>query len=38
MSNERSVVHQPLDKFRDFMLQFPPYSDKYVNMITKAIK
>jgi aldehyde dehydrogenase (NAD+) len=38
MSNERSVVHQPLDKFRDFMLQFPPYSEKYVNMITKAIK
>ena len=26
MSNERSVVHQPLDKFRDFLVQMPPYS------------
>lgn len=38
MSNERSVVHQPLDRFRDFMMQLPPYSDKYVNMVMKGIK
>lgn len=38
MSNERSVVHQPLDKFRDFMIQLPPYSDKYIGMVMKGIK
>ena len=38
MSNERSIVHQPLDKFRDFMLQLPPYSEKYVGMVMKGIK
>lgn len=37
MSNARSVVHQPLDKFRDFLIQLPPYSDKYTNIIMKAI-
>lgn len=38
MSNGRSVVHQPLDRFRDFMLQLPPYSDRYKSLIMKAIK
>ena len=38
MSNERSVVHQPLDKFRDFLMQLPPYSDKYSNLIMKGLK
>lgn len=38
LSNERSVVHQPLDRFRDFMMQLPPYSDKYVGMVMKGIK
>lgn len=38
LSNERSVVHQPLDRFRDFMLQLPPYSEKYVGMVMKGIK
>ena len=38
MSNERSIVHQPLDKFRDFMMQLPPYSEKYVGMVMKGIK
>ncbi len=38
MSNERSIVHQPLDKFRDFLIQLPPYSDRYSNIIMKAIK
>ena len=38
MSNERSVVHQPLDKFRDFLIQLPPYSERYSGLIMKAIK
>ncbi|NNE57562.1 MAG: aldehyde dehydrogenase family protein [Hellea sp.] len=38
MSNARSIVHQPLDRFRDFLIQLPPYSDKYKNIIMKAIK
>ena len=38
MSNERSVVHQPLDRFRDFLIQLPPYSDRYKGMIMKGIK
>lgn len=38
MSNERSVVHQPLDKFRDFLVQMPPYSDRYKGLIMKGIK
>ena len=38
MSNARSIVHQPLDRFRDFLIQLPPYSDKYRNIIMKAIK
>lgn len=38
MSNERSIVHQPLDKFRDFLIQLPPYSERYENIIMKAIK
>ncbi len=38
MSNERSVVHQPLDKFRDFLIQLPPYSDRYSGLIMKGIK
>jgi len=38
MSNERSVVHQPLDKFRDFLIQLPPYSDRYAGLIMKGIK
>ena len=37
MSNERSVVHQPLSKFKDFLIQLPPYSDRYSNIIMKAI-
>ncbi len=38
MSNERSVVHQPLDRFRDFLIQMPPYSDRYKGLIMKGIK
>ena len=38
MSNERSIVHQPLDRFRDFMMQFPPYSERYNNIIMKGLK
>ncbi|MEP3890619.1 MAG: aldehyde dehydrogenase family protein [Hellea sp.] len=38
MSNERSVVHQPLDKFRDFLIMLPPYSERYSGMIMKGIK
>jgi len=38
MSNERSIVHQPLDKFRDFLIQLPPYSDRYSGLIMKGIK
>jgi len=38
MSNERSVVHQPLDRFRDILINLPPYSERYNNMIMKALK
>ncbi len=38
MSNARSVVHQPLDRFRDFLIMLPPYSDKYKNLIMKGLK
>jgi aldehyde dehydrogenase (NAD+) len=38
MSNERSVVHQPLDRFRDILMQLPPYSERYSNLIMKALK
>ena len=38
MSNERSIVHQPLDKFRDFLIQLPPYSERYSGLIMKGIK
>jgi len=38
MSNERSVVHQPLDRFRDFLVQLPPYSDRYSGLIMKGLK
>ena len=38
MSNARSIVHQPLDRFRDFLIMLPPYSDKYKNLIMKGLK
>lgn len=38
MSNERSIVHQPLDRFRDFLIQMPPYSDRYAGLIMKGVK
>ena len=38
MCNARAVVHQPLDRFRDFLIMLPPYSDRYKNIIMKAIK
>ncbi len=38
MSNARSVVHQPLDRFRDFLIMLPPYSERYNNIIMKALK
>jgi len=38
LSNERSIVHQPLDRFRDFMMQLPPYSEKYTGLVMKGIK
>lgn len=38
MSNSRAVVHQPLDRFRDFLIMLPPYSDRYKNIVMKAIK
>ena len=38
MSNERSVVHQPLDRFRDMLIMLPPYSERYNNLIMKALK
>jgi len=38
MSNERSVVHQPLDRFRDMLINLPPYSERYNNLIMKALK
>jgi len=31
-------VHQPLDKFRDFLIQLPPYSERYAGLIMKGIK
>ena len=37
LSNERSVVHQPLDRFRDFLIQLPPYSERYSGLIMKGI-
>jgi len=37
MSNERSVVRQPLDRFRDMLIQLPPYSQRYTNLINKAL-
>lgn len=37
MSNERSVVHQPLDRFRDILMQLPPYSERYQKLIMKGI-
>jgi aldehyde dehydrogenase (NAD+) len=37
MSNERSVVHQPLDRFRDILMQLPPYSERYTKLIMKGI-
>jgi len=38
MSNMRSVVHQPLDKFRDILIMLPPYSDRYSGLIMKGLK
>jgi aldehyde dehydrogenase (NAD+) len=38
MSNERSIVHQPLDRFRDFLIQLPPYSERYHGLIMKGVK
>lgn len=38
MSNERSVVHQPLDRFRDILMQLPPYSKRYEGLIMKGIE
>ncbi len=38
MSNERSIVHQPLDRFRDFLINMPPYSERYTNIINKALR
>lgn len=38
LSNARSIVHQPLDRFRDFLIQLPPYSDKYVGIVMKGIR
>ena len=38
MSNERSVVHQPLDRFRDILIMLPPYSERYNNLIMKGLK
>ncbi len=38
LSNARSIVHQPLDRFRDFLIMLPPYSDKYKNIIMKGLK
>ena len=38
MSNERSVVQQPLDRFRDILLMLPPYSQRYTSLIMKALK
>ena len=36
MSNERSIVHQPLDRFRDMLIMLPPYSERYKNLIMKG--
>lgn len=38
MSNARSVVHQPLGKLRDILIQMPPYSDRYQGLIMKGLK
>lgn len=38
MSNARSIVHQPLDRFRDFLIMLPPYTDRYNKIIMKALK
>jgi len=38
MSNIRSVVHQPLDRFRDFLIMLPPYSERYSGLIMKGLK
>ncbi len=37
MSNARSVVHQPLGRFRDSLMMLPPYSDFYDKIIRKGI-
>ena len=36
MSNERSIVHQPLDRLRDMLIMLPPYSERYKNLIMKG--
>jgi len=38
MSNPRSVMHQPLDRLRDILIQLPPYSERYNSLIMKALK
>ncbi len=38
MSNARSIMHQPLDRFRDILMMLPPYSEKYQNLIMKGLK
>ena len=38
MSNVRSVVHQPLDRFRNFLVNLPPYSKRYEGLIMSGIK
>ncbi len=38
MSNARTVMHQPLDRLRDIMMQLPPYSARYENLIMRALK
>ena len=38
MSNARSVVHQPLDRFRNFLINLPPYSKRYEGLIMSGIK
>ena len=38
LSNARSVVIQPLDRFRNFLINLPPYSKRYEGLIMGAIK
>ncbi len=38
LSNVRSVVHQPLDRLRNILINLPPYSKRFEGLIMSALK